>query len=483
MHKFYTTVLLFDRFVLHPDTGVQAVKHNGLLCVTCTDMPTLAGSNMDATFSIYGCVLPKGKYCHELALRSVLGTIEMAAARHKRTIIPLVSISVDFYIRLFVVVKDSAASALQSGLRFGHLWQCSACDSFAIQGVARLQPKGQRKRSRDQDGTKEEGGSSVNKTHVAGNGDHVEPKYGRAYTNMYCNTTPGDRPDGKVVPARGLPTELISINSENEAECSQCSGSLQKGGPIWAAPIHDSEFVRAVLMELESGETAKRAQPQLAASCVGHNHGQLKVSERIFHKQDQDAGSNDIETVETSRNRLTGIIRAIAMEAADIPLYYDVATLSGRIHCNSIPGKRLQNALINMGYRVSGTHAKSTALKTDAPPQVLWDIFREHEKEHPISEKHRSNPQSVAYGILSKPIRCDISFTEPSKEARDSARRLWDIPDKWTSPLVTEDSGIPSYRSFLESSHGKARYIDNPGCDWGPKSKAIGYAIENAKDA
>ncbi len=39
--------------------------------------------------------------------------------------------------------------------------------------------------------------------------------------------------------------------------------------------------------------------------------------------------------------------------------------------------------LTHAGYRVSGTHANPLGLKTDAPPEVMWDIMRCWVAEHP----------------------------------------------------------------------------------------------------
>lgn len=35
-----------------------------------------------------------------------------------------------------------------------------------------------------------------------------------------------------------------------------------------------------------------------------------------------------------------------------------------------------RSALVNAGFRVSGSHACPLAVKTDAPPHVVWDILR-----------------------------------------------------------------------------------------------------------
>lgn len=48
--------------------------------------------------------------------------------------------------------------------------------------------------------------------------------------------------------------------------------------------------------------------------------------------------------------------------------------------------------LQHAGYRVSGTHANPLGIKTDAPPDVLWDIMRCWVAQHPT--KRALDPES-----------------------------------------------------------------------------------------
>ena len=48
-----------------------------------------------------------------MALRILLATIEQHAARHKRYIVPCISLSIDFYIRIFLRVFTSRARCLR----------------------------------------------------------------------------------------------------------------------------------------------------------------------------------------------------------------------------------------------------------------------------------------------------------------------------------------------------------------------------------
>jgi tRNA (guanine26-N2/guanine27-N2)-dimethyltransferase len=99
------------------DAAIQAVADGGLICVTCTDMAVLSGgNNIETCFGNYGTMPLKTPFCHELALRSVLRMVEQSAARYKKHIIPLVSCSIDFYVRLFLKVVHSPAETKKSCL-------------------------------------------------------------------------------------------------------------------------------------------------------------------------------------------------------------------------------------------------------------------------------------------------------------------------------------------------------------------------------
>lgn len=61
------------------------------------------------SFSNYGGVCVAAEYSHETALRLVLNSIATTAARYGRFITPLLSFSIDFYVRLFIRVDSGPA--------------------------------------------------------------------------------------------------------------------------------------------------------------------------------------------------------------------------------------------------------------------------------------------------------------------------------------------------------------------------------------
>ncbi len=61
----------------------------------------LCGNNGEACWAKYGAYPLHRPFCHEMALRILLASIESHANRYKRHIVPVLSLSIDFYIRVW----------------------------------------------------------------------------------------------------------------------------------------------------------------------------------------------------------------------------------------------------------------------------------------------------------------------------------------------------------------------------------------------
>jgi tRNA (guanine26-N2/guanine27-N2)-dimethyltransferase len=107
----------------------------------------------------------------------------------------------------------------------------------------------------------------------------------------------------------------------------------------------------------------------------------------------------------------------------------------------------LRSAILNAGYKVSLSHACRTALKTNAPADVLWDIMRCWEKQNPANrDKLDPATHAAALKLLSKEPGLAADFTK-REEANPESRKL-----------------------------GLTRFPENPARFWGPKSRAkTGY--------
>ena len=169
------------------DSAVQAVADGGMLCVTCTDMGVLCGNASETCYSKYGSVSLRTKYCHEMAVRIVLRCIDNHANRYSRYIVPVLSLSIDFYVRVFVKVYYGQSKAKQSLSKTSLVFHCSGCGAFAVQPMGiRTQTNGVLKYS-------------------SAAGPTVSPR------------------------------------------CAHCGFTHHIVGPFWSDPIHDVDFVKRVI--------------------------------------------------------------------------------------------------------------------------------------------------------------------------------------------------------------------------------------------
>lgn len=174
------------------DGAVEAISNGGLLCITCTDLAVLCGNYPEACFAKYGAMTPKNTdYCHEMAIRIMLGTLSQRAALHRKKIVPLLSFYADFYVRAFVKIENTKGDIKLIPSHNGFIFQCTQCNSFHIQRFGKV----------------------------------VENK-----NNL--KTTLADAP---VI----------------DKQCDQCFSSFKIGGPVWLEPTFDTEFVNRAIEELE----------------------------------------------------------------------------------------------------------------------------------------------------------------------------------------------------------------------------------------
>lgn len=179
------------------DAAVQCISDGGLLMVTCTDMAILCGNHSETCFAKYGSVSLKPASLHEQALRIVLRSIDSCATKYSRYIRPLLSISADFYIRIFVQVFSSKLDAKRSASKTGHIYLCQGCQTHFIQPMGGYSEV-----------TLESG--QTQRHYVTGRG----PVVGKS--------------------------------------CEFCGGDFLVGGPIWIDPIHSLDFVDKLKQEVDA---------------------------------------------------------------------------------------------------------------------------------------------------------------------------------------------------------------------------------------
>ncbi|CAI0433172.1 unnamed protein product [Linum tenue] len=331
------------------DSAVQSVADGGILMCTATDMAVLCGGNGEVCYSKYGSYPLRGKYCHEMALRILLASIESHANRYKRYIVPVLSVQMDFYVRVFVRVYTSAGAMKNTPLKLSYVYQCIGCDSFHLQPIGRTLAK-----------------------------------------NNSVRYMPGF---GPAVPQ----------------ECTDCGKKFNMGGPVWSAPIHDPEWVASILEDVKSMKDRYPAY-----------------------------------------ERISAVLTTISEELPDVPLFLSLHNLCATLKCTSPSAVIFRSAVINAGFRISGTHVNPLGLKSDAPMDVIWDIMRCWVKNHPVKAQAPDQAGSV---ILAK---------EPVLQVQ----------------LLSDNLLLPANFARAVASLSKAqakkvaRFLPNPERHWGPKVKA-----------
>ncbi|XP_005098109.1 tRNA (guanine(26)-N(2))-dimethyltransferase [Aplysia californica] len=305
------------------DAAVQAVKDGGLLCITCTDAAVLCGNAPEKCSANYGALSLRSKFCHEMGVRIILQCLDSHANRYSRYIVPLISLSIDFYFRVFVRVYTGQKQVKHSATKKAMVYECVGCGSHALQPLAEAVP------------TKGEG----NFKFMPGTGPVVGPV------------------------------------------CSHCGHHHRVGGPIWSAPIHDKDFVKQVIQQVQTNP--------------------------------KPLGTKD---------RICGMLSLVLEELPDIPLYYVLDAVCSVLHCTLPKMTILRSAFLNAGYRVSLSHAAKNSYKTDAPAQFVWDVMREWVKENPVTQK-RMEDGSVTKSILEKAQVSQVSFEE-HPEANPQSREI-----------------------------------------------------------
>ncbi|ELP88295.1 hypothetical protein EIN_226780 [Entamoeba invadens IP1] len=172
------------------DASFAAIRDNGLMAVTCTDMACLAGTHVPACYSKYGAMPWHSSCGHEFGLRLALQALAETASRHKKYIVPLVCFHIDFYVRMFIIVKSSVSLSGELPLHEGLVFTCLSCESFC------------------------------------------------------CNKLGYDK-DGKM---KASPLRITSNI------CEHCKSPLHINGPVWMDDYIDYDFTRKLLKRYQENE-------------------------------------------------------------------------------------------------------------------------------------------------------------------------------------------------------------------------------------
>ncbi len=109
------------------DSAFRAIRNNGLLASTATDLAPLCGVHVKACIRKYGGRPLRTEYCHELAVRLLVGCTATLAAKHDIGIKVVFSHSSEHYIRVYTKIAYGAKKADESIRTLGYILHCFNC--------------------------------------------------------------------------------------------------------------------------------------------------------------------------------------------------------------------------------------------------------------------------------------------------------------------------------------------------------------------
>ncbi len=126
----------FGSPVPYLDSAIRALRNGGLLALTATDMAPLCGVHPKACIRKYGGKPLRTEYCHELAVRLLVGCLATTAAKYDIGIRVVFSHSTDHYVRIYATTRYGAEKADESIKNLGYVLHCFKC--FHRETVKRL---------------------------------------------------------------------------------------------------------------------------------------------------------------------------------------------------------------------------------------------------------------------------------------------------------------------------------------------------------
>ncbi|MCJ1429489.1 tRNA methyltransferase 1 [Sticta canariensis] len=359
------------------DAAVRAVVDGGLLCITCTDAGVFASLGyLEKSYSQYGGLPFKGPQSHEAGLRLILHSIATSAARYGLSIEPLLSLSIDFYARVFVRVRRSPAEVKFLASKTMVIYNCDeGCGAWSTQFLSQSRAK------------KDKNDDTIYKFSLA---------------------------------------KAPSVNQY----CSHCGLKTHLSGPMWGGPLHNPHFIRRILATLpslsrETYATIPRIEGMLSLAL--HEPASF-----VTHPASTDSSVQPLtESVPEAEN--APAFPSVHPSVRDThPFFITPSSLAKVLHCVSPSEAAFRGALMHLGYRTSRSHTKPGTICTDAPWAVIWEVMREWVRQKAPIKADAIKKGTAGWGIM----RHDRS-RKGLNEAKRQLTERWDRCDG-LSELKTE---------------------------------------------
>ncbi|KAJ5770848.1 uncharacterized protein N7511_002899 [Penicillium nucicola] len=341
------------------DGAVQAAKDGGLLCVTCTDAGVWASTGYsEKAFALYGGIPVKGQHSHEGGLRLILNSLAMSASKYGIAIEPLLSLSIDFYARVFVRVYRSPAQVKFNAGNTMLVWNCDAgCGAWSTQPI----------------------GSTKERADKKGN-----PFYHHGITKG---------------PTSG-------------PYCDHCGTKTHLAGPMWAGPLHNPIFIQKILDMLpgadkQTYQTTARIEGMLTTALeedLDLSPPSQAPSSPTANPEDDEINIKTAPQDSPSDKSLYPALipRQPLTPKPEHPFYFSLSALSKVLHTTTPPIDEFRGAIAHLGYRSTRSHTKPNSVRTDAPWAVVWEIMREWVRQHAPNKSPSLKPGTAGAGIMAK---------------------------------------------------------------------------------
>lgn len=328
------------------DAAVQAVTDGGMLCVTCTDAAVFASTGYpEKTYSLYGGIPVRLPHGHEVGLRLLIHAVASAGAKYGLAVEPLLSLSIDYYARIFVRVHKSPVQVKCLSSNTMLVYSCdSGCGAWTTQYLT-----------------------------------SVKIKQGKS--------------DGQIVRNYGLAQAPTAPQF-----CEHCGFKTHLAGPMWGGPLHNPHFIQMIL------DLVPESDPKIYQT-LHRIEGMLTTA----LEEDLDLGGpvegdtneykkDEVDSATATATKTAIILRLSPYLREKYPFFVSLSALCKVLHTETIPINAFRGALHGLGYRTTRSHTRPNTVRTDAPWDVLWEIMREwaRQRSEPGSSPSASASASAA---------------------------------------------------------------------------------------
>lgn len=409
------------------DSAIQAINDEGLLCVTCTDSAIFASHGyLEKTYSQYGGLPLKGEPCHEGGIRLILHAIASSAGRYGMAIEPLLSLSIDYYVRVFVRMRKAPLDVKMLAGKTMIVYHCeSGCGAWTTQFLARNKV------------TKNKNGA---------------PLYKHGF-------------------AQG---------PSSDQHCHHCGFKTHLSGPMYGGPIHNIGFIERVLAQLN--EVDRETYPTMDRM-EGMLHTALE--EITFgSKLEKPNGAQTTQMLDPL------IPKTDPAEIDHHPFFFIPSSIAKIIHCSSPPVAALRGALRHAGFRVSMSHCKPGSIKTDASWRDIWHIMLEWARQRaPLKnplKKESAGYAIMSKASSTGHLRSALPEIVPAEAMMDVTPEARNGAEDVEATVPVEAKDLPAYMNIkfevnfderLGKDHDRGKYVRYqlaPRENWGPMSRAKG---------